>query len=116
MKADDYARLARELLAKPPLRSTIFDGVPKEHDGPVDASDVACEIARMLATEAAPLAKARRVHRKEAVGAILKELRQRWLAICDRMSLPEFHPKLFDSLVEALLEEHRAKRDRPLPP
>lgn len=114
MKADDYAKAARELLAAPPLRSTIFVGVPPEEDGPSDAADIAIEIARRILSEAPAIAKARHAETDGAIRSIMLELRQRWNAVCDRMNLPAFRPNLLDALMKEYAERADEKRRRKL--
>lgn len=102
MKADDYVKIAREMLEKPPLRSTIWKGMPPEEEGPADESDIVCEVIRRILSEVKPLADARRVNTEAGIVAIMKELRQKWFAICDRMNHPMFQKPSFSKFCEIL--------------
>ena len=73
MKAVEYAARYHEVMKNPPLRSTIYDGVPKAEDGPADRIDVLSMICRDLAREAQQIMKDRRVQLTESHGAVMRE-------------------------------------------
>ncbi len=120
MKADEYVKIARELLANPPLRSTIWSGMPPEEEGVADEEDIVFDILRRLLSEVKLLADARKANTDEAIVSIMKELRLRWYAICDRMNHPMFIRPSFDRFLEIMNKKtapqpvRKQKKPRPL--
>ena len=113
MKADDYCKLAHEMLASPPLRSTIWKGMPPEEDGPADEMDIVFEILRRILSEVKPIADARKAKTDEAILSIMKELRQKWLAICGRMNHPAFQTESFSKFCEVIDKKTAPQPVRP---
>lgn len=119
MKADDYVKIARELLASPPLRSAIWKDMSPE-EGVADEEDIVFEVLRRLLSEVKKLADARKANTDEAIVSIMKELRAKWYAICDRMEHPMFIHSSFDRFL-AIMNKKTAhqpvrpqKKPRPL--
>ncbi len=105
MKADDYARIAREMLDARPKMSDIYkDAPPEEADKPAEGLDVAADVARRLLLELGPTMDARRARTDSAVAAILRELKQRWAAICSRVKHEAFTPPVFVAVLKSVNE------------
>lgn len=113
MKADDYVKLAREMLANPPLQSTIWKDTPPDEDGPADEQDIVVDILRRLLGEVKPIAEARKANTDAAILSIMKELRERWFAICDRMSHPQFTRQAFDAFIKVIDKKTAPQPVRP---
>lgn len=99
MRADDYAKLAQSYMEVRPRRSEVYKGVPEEEDGPCDDADIAVKIVLSLLSEVREIAAARKATSKEAVLAIMLELKQRWAAVCDRLKHDAFRESLFMAVV-----------------
>ena len=113
MKADDYAKLAREMLANPPLRSAIWAKTPPEDDGPADEKAIVFDVLRRLLGEVKTIADTRKANADDAILAIRLELRSRWNAICDRMDHPLFVRPAFDRFLAILDKKTKPARVRP---
>lgn len=110
MKADDYVRIADGLLKKPPLLSTIWTDVPPGEDGPADEQDIVFEVLKRLMNEVKVIAEARKARTDVAILSIMKELRQKWFAICDRMERPLFERGCFDRFCKVWTEKTEARQ------
>ncbi len=85
MKAVDYVEQFREARRNPPLRSTIYEGVPKEEDGPADLVDAIALLCRNLMREAQKIIRDRRVQLPESTGAVMREQIEKSRAIARRL-------------------------------
>lgn len=117
MKADEYVKVARELMANPPLRSTIWENMPPEEEGPASEEDIVFEILRRLMCEVKTIADSRKANSDDAIVSIMKELRQKWFAICSRIKHPLFQDRVFDNFVAVMSKkvEHQPVRPQKKP-
>lgn len=100
MKASEYVTLYEEWLTNPCTLGEIFHNAPKNRANELaDPADLQLKLAHEVLKEFHEIRKGRNAESPEALGAIVRELNQKWHAIC-RQSKQYIRPELFLMLAQ----------------
>jgi hypothetical protein len=101
MKAKEYANLWNSWLEKPPTKGDVYNNAPEEEkDKPADDTDLVSHLCHKILQEYQPLARQRKAQSAEALGAILRELCQKYDAVCRRVEgLPSGFMRRFIDII-----------------
>ena len=109
MKAKEYAKLWNSWQENPLTKGEIFHNAPEEEkDKPADNVDLCSHLCHKILLEYQPLAKKRKAQSAEALEAILRELCQKYDAVCRRVEgLPVGFMRTF---IDAVHKDVMAKK------
>ena len=100
MKADHYAKLYKDMLAREVTIGEIFRDAPGDRkDEPASEIDVGIEVCRQMLNEVKPMAEARRISDPRSMKAVMLELRQKWMATVRRIGDWRLEP-VFDVVTD----------------
>jgi hypothetical protein len=109
MKAKEYVKLWNEWQENRPKLGEIYPDAPEnERDKKADSYDLINYLGLKVLSEFHVLVKARKAQHPAALAAIVRELDQKWKAICNRID-DVIPPDFLKSLMKAV--ETNAKKE-----
>jgi hypothetical protein len=109
VKAKEYVKMWHGWQENLPTLGEIYANAPdEEKDKSADDLDLISFLGQKVLSEYHVIADARKAQTPEALGAIVRELDQKWRAICNRVdSIP---PEFFQTLIKVAIEDVKGRQ------